>query len=62
MNPVPILCGCSSWSSAIENFIANFCTLDLFVHDFLEDTLSPEDFVRIKERRVTLFSSLCAES
>jgi hypothetical protein len=50
MNPVPILCGCWSWSSAIGNFIANFSMLDLFVQDFLEDTLSPEDFLKTKER------------
>jgi hypothetical protein len=49
MKPVPILCGCSSWSSAIGNFIANFGMLDLLVQDFLENTLPPNEFLKIKE-------------
>lgn len=50
MNPVPIMCGCLSWSSTIGNFITNFGMLDLHVQDFLESLLPPAEFSKVKER------------
>src|SRR5688572_10284076 len=50
MNLVPIICGCSSWSSTIGNFITNFGMLDLHIQDLLEALLSPEEFMKFKER------------
>jgi hypothetical protein len=39
-----------SWSSTIGNFITNFGMLDLHTQDFLETLLSPEEFLKMKER------------
>src|SRR5262245_50317835 len=46
----PILPERLNWSSAIGLFIINYGVLDLLVQDFLETTVSPEDFSRIRER------------
>jgi len=45
--PVPTL---QHWSSAIGLFIINFGMLDLHVQDFLQSTLSPEEFSRFRDR------------
>ena len=50
MKPIPIMCGCLSWSSTIGNFITNFGMLDLQVQDFLETLISPEEFLKMKDR------------
>ena len=50
MNPVPIMCGCLSWSSTIGNFITSFGILDMHIQDFLEALLPPEEFLKLKER------------
>ncbi len=47
---IPIMSDHLSWSSAVGLLIINFSTLDLLVQDFLEDTLSSEEFEKFKER------------
>ena len=38
------------WSSAIGLFIINFGMLDFHVQDFLQSTLSPEEFSQLRDR------------
>jgi hypothetical protein len=45
--PAPTL---QHWSSAIGLFIINFGILDLQVQDFLQSTLSPEEFSQFRYR------------
>jgi hypothetical protein len=47
---IPVIPDRLCWSSAIGLFIINFGMMDLLVLDFLESTLSPEEFLRVKER------------
>lgn len=47
-NPIPVIPDRLCWSSAIGLFILNFSTLDLYVQDFLENNLSPEEFIKVK--------------
>jgi hypothetical protein len=49
MAPVPILPDRLDWPSAIGNFLLNFGALEYFVFVFLNDRLSPEEFVRMRE-------------
>jgi hypothetical protein len=37
------------WPSAIGNFLLNFGTLEYFVFVFLKDSLTPEEFAKVKE-------------
>ena len=49
-NGVSIMPARLDWPSVIGNFITNFGMLDLLVQDFMETLLSPEEFLKMKER------------
>ena len=46
----PIIPDQLSWASTIGLFIINFGTLNLFVQDYLENSLPAEEFARFKDR------------
>ena len=50
MDPVPIMCGCLSWSSTIGLFLINCGTLDYLVFVFLKDNLAPREFATFQKR------------